>query len=63
MANGTTMNILGKTRIKISIGSESCEEVFRVAKELALDVVIGADIIRNKKMILDFDEQKLKFMI
>ena len=63
MANGTTMNILGKTRIKISIGSESFEEFFRVAKELAFDVVIGADIIRSKKMILDFDEQKLKFMI
>lgn len=53
-ANGSPLIIVGKIEAKMKVEKEIFIETFIIAKDLAHEVIIGADILRRNKFIIDF---------
>ena len=51
LANGGTAKILGSTIVDLSLGSFSCKATLFVVQDLAVDCLLGLDVIRSHPLM------------
>ena len=55
VTNGGTVEIIGQVIIPIIIGKDVKQVFFRLVPKLRSTIILGTDMIKNLKMILDYD--------
>lgn len=58
-ANGSQIEIAGQCELNIKIKSVKIKAVFISAKNLSHDVIIGTDILKHNKCVVDFNSNEL----
>lgn len=52
-ANGMPLDVIGRTKIVVSLGSFSSEEEFTVIRNLTVDCLLGADFLKDHGAVMD----------
>ena len=52
-ANGTPLDVIGKVKLPVTLGSFSAEEEFIVARNLTVDCLLGADFLKKHGAVMD----------
>lgn len=52
-ANGMPLDVVGKVKIAVSLGSFSTEKDFTVIRNLTLDCLLGADFLKEHGTVMD----------
>ena len=61
-ASGKQLEITGEVLLKLDLGfDQELDQIFLVANNLTVEAVLGADFLKNHKMILHGKEQKLEW--
>jgi hypothetical protein len=58
-ANDTQINVLGKCKFKIKIGTYTWKEEFLVMQNNVFDMILGTPFIVNKGLILDLEKKNI----
>ena len=58
-ANGSPLKVDGQTTISIKIGSKIIEATFIISRQLSHDVIVGMDILKPNKFVIDLDKNEL----
>ena len=58
-ANGTPLDVKGEIKLMVSMGSFTCEHTFIVICDLAVDYLLGADVLKKYEAIIDCKSSKL----
>ena len=60
-ANGQRMTVRGKCKAWVAIGGRIAEIDFNVIEELGMEIILGTAAMKQFKMVLDFDANKIRF--
>ena len=52
-ANGMPLDVVGKTKMAVSLGSFTTEEEFTVIRNLTVDCLLGADFLKEHSAVMD----------
>ena len=59
-ANGGEIEVLGETTVNLELGSKAFDVSLVVARNLSHSLIIGTDVIRENKFIIDFKTNKIR---
>ena len=58
--NGSPINVAGQTELSLQIGKLLIKAVFKIARDLSQDIIIGVYILKPNGCILDFKTNELR---
>ena len=58
-ANGMPLDVVGKAKIAVSLGSFSAEEEFTVIRNLTVDCLLGSDFLKEHGAVMDCQSNTL----
>ena len=58
-ANGSPIHVTGETQLTLTFGALEITATFVIAKQLAHDLIIGVDILKPNRFIVNYDDNIL----